>query len=93
MRLITLASSVRVTDRQFPRVYALHLEACRLLDMPYVPEVFVSPSPFLNAGAVGMDKPFITLNSATVDLLTDDELLAIIGHELGHIKSGTARAS
>jgi len=88
LRLITLASSVRVTDRQFPRVYALHLEACRLLDMPYAPEVFVSPSPFLNAGAVGMDKPFITLNSATVDLLTDDELLAIIGHELGHIKSG-----
>jgi Zn-dependent protease with chaperone function len=88
LRLIALASSVRVGPGQFPRVHRLHLEACRLLDMPYVPEVYVSQSPFLNAGAVGMDRPFITLNSATVDLLTDDELLAILGHELGHVKSG-----
>jgi Zn-dependent protease with chaperone function len=87
LRLIALASSVRVTERQFSRVHALHLEAARLLDVP-APELFVSQNPFLNAGAVGMERPFVTLNSATVDMLDDDELLAVIGHELGHIKSG-----
>ncbi len=88
IRLITLASSVRVNNNQFARLHRLHLEACDLLDVKQVPELYVSQSPFLNAGAVGVERPFIVLNSSLVDGLSDEEILAVIGHELGHCMSG-----
>jgi Zn-dependent protease with chaperone function len=90
LRLITLASAVRVTDRQFPKVNKLYREACGILDVPNTPELYVSQNPFLNASAVGMEKPFIVLHTATVDALTEEELLTVIAHELGHVMSGHA---
>lgn len=87
MRLMALASSLRVTDKQFGRVHELHQEACKVLDMPAVPELFIAQNPIMNAGAVGMDDPFVIINSSMVETLDDDELLFVIGHELGHIKS------
>jgi Zn-dependent protease with chaperone function len=88
LRLITLASAVRVSDTQFPKLNRIHKEACALLDIAEIPELFVSQSPFLNAGAVGVEKPFIVLNSSLVESMTEDELICVIGHELGHCMSG-----
>lgn len=86
--LATLGSSIKVTETQFPKLHKLHIEACKILDMNEVPDLFVSQNPFLNAGAVGVKAPFVVLNSSVLDILKEDEILAIIGHELGHIKSG-----
>lgn len=88
LRLFYLASAVRATEKQFPKVYSLLREACNVLDVKEPPEVFVTQNPMLNAGAVGLKKPFITLNSSIVDALSEDELLVVIGHELGHCLSG-----
>ena len=44
----------------------------------------------MNAGAVGLDRPFIVLNSSTIEVLDQDEIEAVIGHEVGHILSGHA---
>lgn len=88
LRLMALASSVRVGPRQFSRVHELTMEACRVFAIESAPEVYVAQNPFLNAGAVGMDHPFIVLNSGLVESVGDEELLGVIGHELGHILSG-----
>ena len=88
LRLISLASAVRVNDKQFPRVKRLLEDACYTLDWPEKPEVYVSQSPLMNAGAIGVEKPFITINSSLVDQFSDEELLAVIAHELSHIMSG-----
>lgn len=40
-----------------------------------------------NAFAAGVEDPIIVINSGAIDLLTYEELLFIIGHEVGHIKS------
>ena len=42
----------------------------------------------LYAFAIGMEKHTIVITSGLVELLEDDELRFVIGHELGHIKSG-----
>ena len=39
---------------------------------------------------IGMNKPFIVLNSALVDLLDEEEVRFVIAHELGHALSGHA---
>ena len=90
IRLAHLASCIRVSERQMPKVHSLLKEACNILDYNEIPELFVAESPILNAGAVGFKKPFIVLNSSLVNSLTDEELLCIIGHELGHCISGHA---
>ncbi len=90
LRLVALASSVRVSPIQYPRIYRLHQEACSILDTPYMPDLYISQNPFLNAGAIGVDKPFIMLNSSLVEKLTDDEVQSVIGHEIGHCVSGHA---
>jgi Zn-dependent protease with chaperone function len=89
-RLIFLGSAVRVDERQFPRLNRLLVEACQALDVAEVPEMFVGNSPFANAMTLGMDKPFIVLNSRLLELLDDDELRFVIAHEVGHAVSGHA---
>ena len=87
IRLAFIASSVRVSERQFPRVSGLYQDVLRTLDAPKQYPLFVSQTPIVNAGAYGMDEPFIILNSGTVKLLDDDQLSYVMGHELGHILS------
>jgi Zn-dependent protease with chaperone function len=90
MRLSFLASSVRASEQQFPDVYQMMLDGCYILDLPTVPELFITQTPLVNAMALGMDKPFIVLNSGLVELMDAEELRWVIGHELGHVLSGHA---
>ena len=85
LRYVFLGSAVRVTDKQFARVDAMLNDCVEILDLPETPELYVAQNPIVNAGAIGVDKPFIVLNSGTIALMNDDELRFIIGHELGHI--------
>ncbi len=90
IRLLFQANAVRVGPTQFPKLHSLMTEVTVTMDWPDQPELFVSQTPFVNAGAVGVDKPFIVLNSGAVRLLTDDETRVLLGHELGHVMSGHA---
>jgi Zn-dependent protease with chaperone function len=90
IRLLFQANAVRVGPTQFPRMNALYTDALTSLDWPERPELFVSQTPFVNAGAYGMDHPFIVINSGALKLLDDDEMLALLGHEVGHVMSGHA---
>ncbi len=90
LRLMFLASSVRASQEQFPDLYQAMLDGCYILDMPRVPELYISQTPLVNAMALGMDKPFIVLNSGMVELMDAEELRWVIGHELGHVLSGHA---
>jgi Zn-dependent protease with chaperone function len=87
-RLFMLASTVRTSGKQFPKIYNLFTEACSRLDLRTVPELYISQSPFLNAGAIGVDKPFIVLYSAMLKDLSDQEIMSVLGHEIGHCMSG-----
>lgn len=87
IRLAFQANAVRVSERQFPRVHGIYREALHTLDVDEPYALYISQTPIVNAGAYGMDRPFIILNSGTLSLLDDDELRFILGHELGHILS------
>src|SRR5690349_9735119 len=89
-RLSYLAGSIRVDHRQYPRVYQRFTEAAQTLDVAELPELFVNQSPFINGQAIGMDKPFIVITTGAIEKLDDDELRALLGHEIGHVRSGHA---
>lgn len=87
IRLAFQANAVKVGPKQFPEIHELYLEVLKTLDQPHH-DLFVSQTPLVNAGAYGMKKPFIVLNSGAVRLLDRDEMTFLLGHEVGHIMSG-----
>jgi Zn-dependent protease with chaperone function len=90
IRLLFQANAVRTGPTQFPVLHTLLTEVCTTMDCKERPELFVTQTPLVNAGAVGMDRPFIILNSGAVSLLNHDEMRVLIAHELGHVMSGHA---
>lgn len=89
-RLSFLASAIRVDHRQYSRVYRRFTEAAQSLDVPELPELYVTQSPWLRAEAIGLDRPFVVVSTVCVQQLDDDELRCLLGHELGHVRSGHA---
>ena len=90
IRLLFQADAVRVGPNQFPRLNELYTDVLTTMDWEPRPELFVSQTPFVNAGAYGMERPFIVINSGALKLLDDDEMRTLLGHELGHVMSGHA---
>lgn len=88
LRLTWLANAVRSTPLQIPTAHAAVAEACRVLDVSPVPEVFVAPGADFNARVLGFDTPFLVLGAGLVEALSPEELLSVAGHEIGHLKAG-----
>ena len=85
--LENLASSVLVGEQQLPHLHQLLLDACKVLDLE-PPQLYVRQHPVPNAYTFAMRgrQPFIVLHTSLIDLLTPEEIKAVIGHELGHLK-------
>ena len=83
-----LGTAVKVTNKQFPRIAKLAETCADTLRIP-VPTLYVSPNiGSLNAHTFGTaEDPYIVVNAALIDHLTEPELLDVIGHECGHIQN------
>ncbi|WP_204152791.1 M48 family metallopeptidase [Leptolyngbya sp. CCY15150] len=85
--LENIASGILVSDRQLPDIHKLLVEACQVLDLEQ-PQLYIRQNPAPNAYTLAMrgKQPFIVVHTSLVDLLTPEELQAVIAHELGHLK-------
>lgn len=88
LRLLFLSDSVRVSDEQFAHLNAMLRDACYILDMEKVPAMYVTQDPQPNAMCIGMDEPIIVVTTGLVELLDEEEMRAVVGHEVGHALSG-----
>ncbi|TDV39709.1 M48 family metallopeptidase [Actinophytocola oryzae] len=87
-RLFTLASTIRVGQKQYPKLNRLRVDCAETLDLDTVPDLYVARHPVANAYAIGIDKPFIVLTTGIVEALDNESLRVVVGHEVGHILSG-----
>ena len=78
IRLLFQGNAVRVGPTSSPGSGSLHTEVATTFDWPKVPELYVSQTPFFNAGAYGIDAPFIVVHSAALELLDEDELRVLL---------------
>lgn len=85
--LNNIASSVLVSEKQLPDLHKLLIEACQILDLE-PPQLYVQQNPVPNAYTFAMrgKKPFIVLHTSLIEMLTPEEIQAVIAHELGHLK-------
>jgi Zn-dependent protease with chaperone function len=84
MRVMFMASAVKITPTQCPDLYAKLQIACTTLGVD-MPDFFIQQNPVVNAFTGGVDKSVIVLWTGLVERLNDEELLAVIAHEVGHI--------
>lgn len=82
-------SNFRVTRDSCPDLYKLAKEVGRRLDIRDFPKIYTQWGYFINAYTAGYDdNVLLVIYSGAVDLLEDEELKFVVGHEMGHIKSG-----
>ena len=86
-RLTFSSEAIRCDDEQFPELVALVETARTRLDFPIVPTVYLGESPHMNAMTTGIDEPIVLVRSSLLDQMADDELVAVMGHELGHLQA------
>lgn len=78
--------------RENPRIYNIVENLCMTCGMD-MPKINVVDDPQLNAFASGINKDSytVTLTTGIIDLLDDEELAGVIGHELTHIRNKDTR--
>jgi Zn-dependent protease with chaperone function len=80
---------LRAGTKQFPDLHAKLQVACQTLGMTTVPDLYVAPDGLVPGSAWGtfsggLDRPFIVFPSSLLDRLTEEEVLAVLAHEIGH---------
>jgi Zn-dependent protease with chaperone function len=88
LRLLFLSDSVRVGEEQFTHLNHMLRDACYILDLEKVPPMYVNQDPKPNAMCIGLDEPIIVVTTGLVELLDEEEMRAVVGHEVGHALSG-----
>src|SRR6476660_6936391 len=81
-----------VTRREEPRLYNILENLCISRGIP-MPKLKVMESDALNAFATGMNQRqyAVTVTSGLLAALNDQEIEAVLGHELTHIRNGDVR--
>ncbi|KAH0869753.1 hypothetical protein HID58_076775 [Brassica napus] len=87
MLLENIGTSVLVSKNQLSDLHCLLVEAAEILNIE-APDLYVRQSPVPNAYtlAISGKKPFIVVHTSLIELLTRQELQAVLAHELGHLK-------
>lgn len=91
--MIRAATGARpLTRKENPRIYNIVENLCMTCNMD-MPKINVIDDSQLNAFASGIDKSSytVTLTTGIINLLNDDELAGVIGHELTHIRNHDTR--
>ena len=84
-----VASNLRVTSKMFGRLYKSLQWGAKILDVPE-PEMYVTVDPVPNAWTYGHTKPFITLTSGLIDMMSDEELFFVLSGT-GELRLGPER--
>lgn len=84
---VFMSEAVRCGEKQFPELIQVVDKACDRLDVRQRPVVYLGESPYMNAMTTGVGRPVLVVHSALLQQMDDAEVLAVIGHELGHLQS------
>lgn len=87
MRLHHQGNFIKASDTQLKSLHEKLRYAAHMLDIAELPELYVLQEARANAYTFGVEKCSIAVSSGLLDLLSDEEIIAVLAHELGHIKA------
>jgi Zn-dependent protease with chaperone function len=84
-------NGIRLGPNQLPNVWTLAVLAARILNLPRMPDVYVSGDSMWNTYTYGSDNSsFIVLGTAILNNFHGDDLLFVLAREMGHCHAGHA---
>jgi len=92
-KMVQAATGAKPLERrENKRIYNIVENLCITCNMD-MPKIYIVDDPQLNAFASGIDKKSyaVTLTSGIINLLSEEELAGVIGHELTHIRNRDTR--
>jgi Zn-dependent protease with chaperone function len=83
-------SCLQASEKQYPDLFVKLQVVCQTLGLLNTPTLYVAPEGLISSStwgtySGGIDKPFIVFPSALLDRLTEEEVLAVLAHEVGHL--------
>lgn len=87
MRLHHQGNFIKASDTQLKSLYEKLRYAAYMLDINELPELYVVQDARTNAYTFGVEKCSIAISSGLLELMSDDEIISVLAHELGHIKA------
>jgi heat shock protein HtpX len=77
-----------VSEQEYPKLHQMVTELAEKAGLPNKPKIGISLLPIPNAFAFGRTKKGsrVCVTKGLLELLSEDELKAVLGHELSHIK-------
>ena len=77
-----------VSEQEYPKLHQMVAELAQKAGLPNTPRIGISQLPIPNAFAFGRTKKGsrVCATKGLLELLNEDELKAVLGHEISHIK-------
>ena len=88
LRQLLLGNAVRLGDEQLPAVWALQRRCANLLDIERCPNLYVTQEPVGSGLTIGANEPVTLVSSGLVGSYSEEELSAVLAHEMGHVLAG-----
>ncbi len=79
------ARKFKITKVNYVWLHEMVSQAAFALDVK-VPDIYLVANDTPNAYVTGVTEPILVIHSKLIELMKPEELLFVIGHELGHIK-------
>ncbi len=88
LRQLLMGNAVRTGDDQLPAIWAIQRRCAHVLDIERCPKLYVSQQPVGSGLTIGANEPITLVSSGLVSSYSEDELTAVLGHEMGHVLAG-----
>jgi Zn-dependent protease with chaperone function len=85
MRQLLLGNAVRIGPDQLPAVWAIQERCAHVLDIEHCPALYVTQEPVGHGLTIGTKEPLTLVSSGLVGSYEEDELAAVLAHEMGHV--------
>ena len=85
-----LGKTVRVTKKQFPKIYTMLQDMCHEARIA-LPPVFVFEEYYFGAESYGISKPWVEISAKTITDFSDEEIRFVLAREIYKIADGVTR--
>ena len=89
-------NNLMIEEKTFPDLYRICMQAKQAIGFEQDIDFYVTADSSINAASIATNKPdkhphVVELNSGLVQLMSEKELLFVVGHEIGHLINGDSQ--